>query len=114
MVRLGTSVSTIKPKFKIGDLIELIRPTLFDSDEPLFKKVENIDLIYERYELSFEIERAIAKVYISDRIEVVDKFYQLKTDLVAGYTTDRCDCGALKTFNTMQQQYHSFWCKSQK
>lgn len=102
-----------QPKFKVGDIIELIDPQLFDYDEPTIRKVEAVNTINYRYEISYETTSGLAKVYTTDNISVVDRMYQLKTELVPGNNKDRCDCGALKAYNSMDKHYHSFWCKSQ-
>lgn len=103
------------PKFKPGDLIELKEPSMFDFDEPTTRKIESINIIHNRYEISYEVVSGFAKVFTTDNIEVVDRLYKLhEPALIAGYDASRCDCGGLKTFKTMDKLFHSQWCKSVK
>lgn len=43
-----------------------------------------------------------------------DEYYSATHNYKTAHTGPQCDCGGFKTYNSMNEEYHSPWCKSRK
>lgn len=93
------------PKFKVSD--ELV--SIYTGAMEYY--ITGIDEAERIYHLSYNSKTSGKVLTAQASFEYLEENYIVKS---SQQTTEsaQCDCGGFKTYNSMDQQYHSTWCKS--